>query len=132
MIKKIDHIGIAVENLESSIATFRDVLGLELVETEDVPDQKVKVAKFRVGNVDIELLQAISEESSIAKYIAKKGQGIHHIAYEVDDIVKTIDELEKKGVTMIDKIPREGAGGKKIAFVHPKSTSKILTELCED
>ncbi|MCD6246096.1 methylmalonyl-CoA epimerase [candidate division WOR-3 bacterium] len=132
MIKKIDHIGIAVEDLDSSIATFKDLLGLELVETEEVPDQKVKIAKFKVGDVDIELLQATSAESSIAKYIAKKGQGIHHIAYEVDGILKTISELEGKGARMIDKVPREGAGGKKIAFVHPKSTSNILTELCED
>ncbi len=132
MIKKIDHIGIAVDNLESSMETFRDILGLELVEVEEVPDQNVKVAKFRVGDIDIELLQATSEDSSIAKYIAKKGPGIHHIAYNVDDVKKTINELEGRGVVMIDKEPRQGAGGKKIAFIHPKSTSKILTELCED
>ncbi len=132
MIKKIDHIGIAVDNLESSMETFRDILGLELVEVEEVPDQNVKVAKFRVGDIDIELLQATSEDSSIAKYIAKKGPGIHHIAYNVDDVKETINELEGKGVVMIDKEPRQGAGGKKIAFIHPKSTSKILTELCED
>ena len=132
MIKKIDHIGIAVDDLESSIKTFRDILGLELVEVDEVPDQGVKVAKFKVGDVDIELLQATSENSSIAKKKKKKGTGIHHIAYSVDNVRDAIDELRGKGVTMIDKEPRGGAGGKKIAFIHPKSTAKILTELCED
>jgi len=132
MIKKIDHIGIAVENLDESIKIFKEQLGLKLIEREEVLEQMVNVAKFRVGNVDIELLEPTSQNSPIAKYIEKKGVGIHHIAYEVDDLDKSIKNLIDKGLRMIDIKPRKGAGNKKIAFIHPKSTIKILTELCEE
>lgn len=132
MIKKIDHIGIAVENLDESIEIFKEQLGLKLIEREEVLEQMVNVAKFRVGNVDIELLEPTSQDSPIAKYIEKKGVGIHHIAYEVDDLDKSIKNLIDKGLRMIDIKPRKGAGNKKIAFIHPKSTVRILTELCEE
>jgi len=132
MIKKIDHIGIAVENLDESIKIFKEQLGLKLIEREEVLEQMVNVAKFRVGNVDIELLEPTSQNSPIAKYIEKKGVGIHHIAYEVDDLDKSIKNLIDKGLRMIDIKPRKGAGNKKIAFIHPKSTIKVLTELCEE
>lgn len=132
MIKKIDHIGIAVENLDESIEIFKEQLGLKLIEREEVLEQMVNVAKFRVGNIDIELLEPTSQDSPIAKYIEKKGVGIHHIAYEVDDLDKSIKNLIDKGLRMIDIKPRKGAGNKKIAFIHPKSTVRILTELCEE
>lgn len=132
MIKKIDHIGIAVENLDESIEIFKEQLGLKLIEREEVLEQMVNVAKFRVGNIDIELLEPTSQDSPIAKYIEKKGAGIHHIAYEVDDLDKSIKNLIDKGLRMIDIKPRKGAGNKKIAFIHPKSTVRILTELCEE
>lgn len=132
MIEKIDHLGIAVESLAETIPVFRDILGLELVEEEEVPDQKVRVAKFRAGDVDIELLEPTSPDSPIAKFLSKRGQGIHHIAYETDDISSQIEKLVDEGARMIDNVPRIGAGGKRIAFVHPKSTAKILTEICEE
>ncbi len=131
MIEKIDHLGIAVESLADTIPIFRDVLGLELIEEEEVPDQKVRVAKFRAGDVDIELLEPTSPDSPIAKFLSARGQGIHHIAYKTDDISGQIEKIVDKGATMIDNVPRTGAGGMKIAFIHPKSTAKILTEICE-
>jgi methylmalonyl-CoA/ethylmalonyl-CoA epimerase len=131
MIEKIDHLGIAVESLADTIPIFRDLLGLELLEEEEVPEQKVRVAKFRVGDVDIELLEPTSPESPIAKFLSARGQGIHHIAYKTDDICGQIEKLVDKGAAMIDNVPRTGAGGMKIAFIHPKSTAKILTEICE-
>ncbi len=132
MIKKIDHIGIAVENLDESIKIFKEQLGLKLIKREEVSEQMVSIAKFKVGDVDIELLEPTSQNSPIAKYIEKRGAGIHHIAYEVDDLDKSIKNLIDKGLRMIDIKPRTGAGNKKIAFIHPKSTAKILTELCEE
>ncbi len=131
MIKKIDHIGIAVESLSATIPVFAEILGLDFLGTEEVPEQMVKVAKFNVGGVHIELLEPTSPESPIAKFMEKKGQGIHHISYEVDGIEGCIEQLVEKNVAMIDKTPRIGAGGLKIAFIHPKDTAKVLTELCE-
>jgi len=131
MIDKIDHIGIAVENLEKSVALFKDVFGLELKEIEEVPEQMVKVAMFEIGEVHIELLEPTSPDSPIAKFIEKKGGGIHHIAYHCSDIESTIEDFKGKGVRMIDEKPRIGAGDKKIAFLHPKSTIRVLTEICE-
>ena len=131
MIKKIDHIGIAVSDLEQQVKFYSEVFGLSCIEVEDVPDQKVKVAIFPVGEVRIELLQPTSNESPIAKFIEKKGEGIHHIAYLVDDLEGNLKKLEEKEVRLIDQQPRIGAGGHKIAFIHPKSTFGVLTELCE-
>ena len=131
MISKINHIGIAVKSLEEQIPFYRDILNLKFEGTEEVPDQKVKVAMFQIGEVRIELLEPTSEKSPIARFIDKKGQGMHHIAYESDDIEKEIEQAAAKGIKMIDKAPRDGAHNTKIAFMHPRSTGKVLTEICQ-
>ncbi|HMA62112.1 MAG TPA: methylmalonyl-CoA epimerase [bacterium] len=131
MISKINHIGIAVKSLDEQIPFYRDILKLKLEGTEEVPDQKVKVAMFQVGEVRIELLEPTSEKSPIARFIDKKGEGMHHIAYESDDIEKEIEQAADQGIQMIDKEPRDGAHNTKIAFMHPKSTGKVLTEICQ-
>ena len=130
-IGKIDHIGIAVKSVDEASVFYRDILGLELVGTENVPSQKVKVAMFRAGESRIELLEPTSPDSPIAVFLEKKGQGIHHIAYGVADVNGAVTELIEKEVKMIDKEPRPGAGGSKIAFVHPKASGRVLTELCQ-
>ncbi|MBN2669929.1 MAG: methylmalonyl-CoA epimerase [Bacteroidales bacterium] len=130
--KFIEHIGIAVENLEESIAYYENVLGLSCYAIEEVKDQKVKTAFFKVGQTKIELLEATSDDSPIAKYIAKKGPGVHHLAFAVDHLEEQLKTIENKGVDLIDKTPRKGAEGLDIAFLHPKSTNGVLTELCEN
>ncbi len=130
-VKGIDHIGIAVAELESAMPFYRDCLGLEFLGTEEVPSQMVRVAMFRVGDSRIELLEPTSPESPIAKAIEKRGPGMHHIAYSVDSAEEEVESLVSKGVRMIDSTPREGAGGTRIAFVHPAASGKVLTELCE-
>ena len=132
MVKKMSHIGIAVESLDEQIPFYRDMLGLELSGTEVIEDQKVKVAFFEVGDTRIELLEATSEDSPIAKFIEKKGQGVHHLAYQVDNCKLALTTMGEKGLRLIDTAPRTGAGGHKIAFLHPKSTFGILTELTEE
>jgi methylmalonyl-CoA/ethylmalonyl-CoA epimerase len=132
MVKKISHIGFAVSSLEEQIPFYRDLLGLEFTGTETVEDQKVKVAFFNIGDTRIELLEPTSEESPVAKFIATRGQGIHHIAYQVDDCEATVRKMETLGIRLIDTKPRKGAGGHSIAFVHPKSTFGILTEFTEE
>ncbi len=131
MFKKIDHLGIAVANLENSLNIFKNILGMECTGEEVVEEQNVKVAFLPVGESELELLESTSPDGSIAKFIEKKGEGIHHIAFEVDDLEAKLEELEKEGVRLIDKKPRYGAGGARIAFLHPKSTNGILIELCE-
>ena len=131
MIEKIDHIGIAVESLTETVPVYRDLLGLDFLGEEEVPDQKVRVAKFAAGDVHIELLEPTAEDSPIAGFLERRGPGIHHIAYGVDDVEKTIEEMQSAGARMIDQSPRTGAGGIKIAFAHPRSTAKVLTEFCE-
>ncbi|MDD3437890.1 MAG: methylmalonyl-CoA epimerase [Clostridiaceae bacterium] len=131
MVSKIDHIGIAVSNLDEAVKLYRDVLGLELHGTEVVPEQKVKVAFLPVGDTEVELLESTSAEGPIAKFIEAKGQGIQHIAFRVDDIEAALEEMKAKGMRLIDEKPRYGAGGAKIAFLHPKSTGGVLIELCE-
>ena len=131
MFKKIDHIGIAVNDLEKSLHIFKDVLGMKCSGEEEVKEQNVKVAFLPVGESEIELLESTSPDGNIAKYIEKKGEGIHHIAFEVEDLDVMLKNLQKKGVRLIDKEPRYGAGGARIAFLHPKSTNGILVELCE-
>ena len=132
MIKKVSHIGIAVNNLEESIK-FYEKLGLELEAIEVVESQKVRVAFLPVGKeVRIELLEATSEDSPIAKFIEKKGQGVHHIAFATDNLQDRLDELAEKGIRLIDKEPRGGAHGADIAFLHPKSTGGVLVELCKE
>ncbi len=132
MVRKIDHIGIAVESLDAAVPFYRDMLGLESLGEEEVPSQKVRVAMFAVGEARIELLEPTSPESPIASFLEKRGQGIHHVAYRVDSAADAVERLTGLGVEMIDKAPRPGAGGSMIAFVHPKSSGKVLTELCEN
>jgi len=129
MIEKINHVGIAVHNLDESIKTYEN-LGFSVVGRETVASQKVEVAMIEIGESHIELLQPTADDSPIAKFLEKKGSGIHHIAVSVDDIEKALKEYEEKGIRMIDTVPRNGAHGTKIAFVHPKSTNGVLLELC--
>jgi methylmalonyl-CoA/ethylmalonyl-CoA epimerase len=131
MIDRVDHIGIAVSNLDEAVKLYKDVLGLELHGTEVVEEQKVKVAFFPVGDTEIELLESTSPDGPIARFIEAKGQGIQHIAFRVDDIEAALAEMREKGMRLIDEKPRYGAGGAKIAFLHPKSTNGVLIELCE-
>ena len=126
----IEHIGIAVKNLEEAISYYENVLGLECYATEAVVDQKVKTAFFMVGQTKIELLEAMDETSPVAKFIDKKGEGVHHLAFAMDDVSTALTEAEEKGVRLIDKTPRKGAEGLKIGFLHPKSTMGVLTEFC--
>ena len=134
-ISHIEHIGIAVPDLAKAIEYYENVLGLKCYKTEVVEDQKVTTAFIKVGDTKIELLEATSPESTIAKFIEKNGGrgGMHHIAFSVEDGVdKALGECAEKGVGLIDKAPRKGADGLQIAFLHPKSTEAVLTELCED
>ncbi|MGL4412499.1 MAG: methylmalonyl-CoA epimerase [Bacteroidales bacterium] len=128
----IEHLGIAVKSIEAAIPYYEKVLGLKCYAVEEVVDQKVKTAFFMVGQTKIELLEATSEESPIAKFIEKKGEGVHHIAFATDDLVGALAHCEEQGVQLIDKAPRKGAEGMNIAFLHPKSTASVLTELCQD
>ncbi|KXG73977.1 methylmalonyl-CoA epimerase [Thermotalea metallivorans] len=128
---KVDHIGIAVKNLDETLKFYQEMLGLELHGTEVVEEQKVKVAFLPVGDTEVELLESTDPEGPIAKFIEKKGEGIQHIAFRVPNIEEAIAELMAKGVKMIDEKPRYGAGGAKIAFCHPKSTNGVLVELSE-
>lgn len=128
----IEHIGIAVKNLEESIKYYEGVLGLKCYSIEEVADQKVKTAFFKVGQTKIELLESTSPDGPIGKYIEKKGEGIHHLAFHVNDIQKSLDEAKEKGIRVIDEKPRSGAEGLDIGFLHPKSTNGVLTEFCED
>ena len=130
MINKIDHIGVAVKSLEEAIDLYKK-LGFELKEIEEIPDQKVRVAMFPVGESKIELLEATSEDSAVAKFVEKRGEGIHHVAINVSDIEKALENAKQNGLKLIDEKPRIGAGGKKIAFVHSKSTKGILLEFVE-
>ncbi|MBI1921470.1 MAG: methylmalonyl-CoA epimerase [Geobacter sp.] len=131
MLTRINHIGIAVNSLDESIPFYRDSLGMTFLGWEEVTEQKVKVAFLQVGESKIELLEPTSPESPIAKFLEKNGPGIHHIAYEVADIETAIKKLEFEGLRMIDAAPRNGAHGAKIAFLHPKSSGGVLTELCQ-
>jgi methylmalonyl-CoA/ethylmalonyl-CoA epimerase len=131
MLKKINHIGIAVNSLEEAIPFYRDILCMTFKGVEEVVEYKVKVAFFQIGESKIELLEPTSEESFLVEFLDKNGQGIHHIAYEVEDIEAVISRLEEDGTRMIDKTPRQGAHGAKVAFVHPESSQGVLTELCQ-
>lgn len=129
-ISHIEHIGIAVANLEEAISYYSKVLGLECYALEEVTDQKVKTAFFMVGETKIELLESTDPEGPIGKFIEKKGQGVHHIAFAVEDVNDALKDVEEKGVLLIDKTCRKGAEGLNIGFLHPKSTMGVLTELC--
>ena len=129
--KKVDHIGIAVKDLNHALPYYIDMLGLTLLGVEDVENQKVKVAFIDAGNVKLELLEPISGEGAIAKFIEKRGEGIHHIAFGVTDIQARMDELKEKGVRLLQDEPNKGAGGAEVAFMHPKSSFGVLYELCD-
>mgnify|MGYP001112193026 CR=1 FL=1 len=129
-ISHIEHIGIAVENLEDAIKYYEGVLGMKCYSIEEVVDQKVKTAFFLVGNTKIELLESTAPDGPIGKFIEKKGQGIHHIAFAVNNATEALKQAEERGVTLIDKVSRKGAEGLNIGFLHPKSTLGVLTELC--
>ncbi len=131
MTRKISHIGIAVHSLEAATPLYRDILGMAFEGTEEVAEQKVRVAFFAVGESRIELLEPTSPDSPVAKFIEKNGEGIHHIAYEVDDLQAALGELQGQGVRLVDTSPRRGAHGTSIAFLHPKATGGVLTELCQ-
>lgn len=128
----IEHIGIAVKNLDESIRFYEDVLGLTCYAIEEVKDQKVKTAFFKLGDTKIELLESTDPGGPIGKYIEKKGEGVHHLAFAVDGIENALVTLQEKGIQLVDQQPRKGAEGLDIAFLHPKSTGGVLTELCED
>ncbi len=131
-ISHIEHLGIAVKSIEEALPYYEKVLGLECYNIETVEDQKVRTAFLKVGEVKLELLEPTCEESTIAKFIEKKGEGIHHLAFAVaDGVQNALAEMESNGVRLIDKAPRGGAENLNIAFLHPKSTQGILTELCE-
>jgi methylmalonyl-CoA/ethylmalonyl-CoA epimerase len=132
MLEKLDHIGVAVESIEEYIPLYRDVLGMKFVKTEEIADQKVRVAFFEVGATHIELIEPTSEDAAIAAHLKKRGPGMHHLAYRVQDIEAALGKLKEQGLRLIDAEPRIGAGGKRIAFIHPKSTGGILTELVEN
>ena len=129
MLRKIDHFGIVVRDLDAAISHWRDLLGLEVVHREVVEDQGVEVAKFPVGESNLELISPVKEGTGVAKFLEKRGEGIHHICFEVPDLEAALSSLADGGAQLIDKAPRTGAGGDLVAFVHPKSTNGVLTEL---
>jgi len=129
-ISHIEHIGIAVNSLDEAIPYYENMLGMKCYAIEEVADQKVKTAFFKVGDTKIELLESTDPEGPIGKFIEKKGPGVHHLAFAVDDVNKSLNELEEKGVRLIDQKARPGAEGLNIGFLHPKSTLGVLTELC--
>ncbi|MBT2571669.1 methylmalonyl-CoA epimerase [Planococcus sp. ISL-110] len=129
--KKVDHIGIAVRDLNAVLPYYTDTLGLPLMKIEEVESQKVRVAFIDAGNVKLELLEPMDNESAIFKFLEKKGEGIHHIAFGVVDIEQRMEELRENGVLLLSDKPNPGAGGAMVAFLHPKSSNGVLYELCE-
>ncbi len=130
-ILKIDHLGIAVNSIDKTSRFWTDILGLEFEGTEIVEEQKVTTAFFPVGDSEVELLESTMPDGPIARYLEKKGEGVQHIAFRVENLENALEELKEKGVRLIDEKPRKGAGGAKIAFLHPRSTHGVLVELCE-
>lgn len=130
-ISRVDHIGIAVKSIEDTLKFYEGALGIKCTGQEVVEDQKVKTAFLPVGDTEVELLESTYEDGTIAKFIEKKGEGLHHLAFRVDDIEKALEELKAQGIRLIDEKPRLGAGGAKIAFIHPKSTNGVLVEISE-
>jgi len=129
---KIEHIGIAVKDLDKSISLYEKMLGYKCYKIEEVKDQKVRTAFFKIGETKIELLEATDSASPVARFIEKRGEGIHHLAFAVSDIEERLKDIEKTGINLIDKKARKGADGLEIAFLHPGSTSGVLIELCEN
>ncbi len=132
MLTKINHIGVAVKSIDETLPFYRDQLGMAFMGAEEVVEQKVRVAMLQVGESKIELLEPTADDSPVAKFLEKNGPGVHHIAYEVADLEAAIAKMLADGARMIDEKPRHGAHGTRIAFVHPKSSNGVLTELCQD
>jgi methylmalonyl-CoA epimerase len=130
-VKHIDHIGIAVNGIETAGKFYTDILGLKIAEVENVADQKVNVAFIPITDSEVELLESTDPDGPVAKYIQARGEGVQHVAFRVENIEEALAELKEKGVRLIDQEPRNGAGGAKIAFIHPKETNGVLVELCE-
>lgn len=128
---KLNHIGIAVKSIEESLKIWRDILGFRVEMIEEVLEQKVRVALLDAGTLTIELLEPLATDSTIHRFIERKGDGLHHLSFEVDDIEQKIEEYKKKSVRMIDDVPRKGAHGFRIAFIHPTSTGSVLIEICQ-
>lgn len=128
----IEHIGIAVKSLDDAIKFYENILGVPCYAVEEVPEQKVKTAFFKVGQTKIELLESTVADGPVGKFIEKKGEGVHHIAFAVEGLAEKLTLAESKGIQLIDKTPRKGAEGLNIGFLHPKSTFGVLTELCEN
>jgi methylmalonyl-CoA/ethylmalonyl-CoA epimerase len=131
MIKGIDHVGIAVKSIDEAKKFWVDTLGLKLSHIEEVPEQKVRVAMLRAGETTIELLEPMSPDSPIQRFIEKRGEGLHHLTLQTDNLAERLKKLKRANVALIDEQPRIGAGGASIAFLHPKSTHGVLVELCE-
>lgn len=131
ILKKVDHIGIAVKNLDETIPYYTETLGLTVLKIEEVVSESVRVAFIDAGNVKLELLEPMSEQSAIHSFIEKKGEGIHHIAFGVEGIEERMNELREKGVRILNEQPKIGAGGAQVAFLHPKSSYGVLYELCD-
>lgn len=132
MILKIEHLGIAVNDMKAANALFESLLGTSHYKVEDVASEGVSTSFFKVGDAKIELLEATNESSPIAKFISKKGEGIHHIAFEVDDILQMMNDLKERGFQLLSDVPKDGADNKLICFLHPKSTNGVLVELCQE
>lgn len=132
MIQKIDHIGIAVKSIAAALPFYQQQLGIKATHFEEIAEQKVRLAVLPVGETAIELLEATAPDSPVAKFIAKRGEGIHHIAFAVDDIAAALKKLDRDGICLVDKTPRRGERGKQIAFLHPSSTHGTLIELTQE
>ena len=130
-VKHIDHIGIAVKSIEQAEKFYTEVLGLKIEDIENVADQKVNVAFIPITDSEVELLESTEPDGPVSKYIDARGEGVQHIAFRVENIEEALEELKSKGVRLIDQTPRNGAGGAKIAFIHPKETNGVLVEICE-
>jgi methylmalonyl-CoA/ethylmalonyl-CoA epimerase len=131
MIKRIDHIAIVVEDIEGSLAFWRDTLGLDLSQVLAVPEQQASIAFLPTGDSEVELVQPTTADSGLARYLAKRGPGIHHICFEVDDLAQTLADLKARGVRLIDETPKPGRDGRQLAFIHPESANGVLVELYE-
>ena len=128
---KLEHIGIAVKSIEQHLKVWCDIFGFSVEMTTEVAGQEVKVSMLDVGGVKVELIEPLTPDSTIQRFIEKRGEGLHHLCFEVNDLEKTIEEFQERGVRMIDEVPRKGAGDSKIAFVHPKDMGGVLIELCQ-
>jgi methylmalonyl-CoA epimerase len=131
MIDRIDHLGIAVHRLEDAIPFYERALGLKCERVEEIPSQKVRTAFFKVGEVHVELLEPTADDSAVAKFLRDRGEGVHHVAFHSSDLEAQLSQAKDGGARLVNETPTKGAGGKQIAFLHPKSTHGVLTELCE-